>query len=129
MDAVPAAQAASLELVDDGGFESGSTADWFNQRGGTLALTDDARSGDQALGVTGRTNTQSGPFASVTGKLELGATYRLAGKLKYTEGEPTQQFNFTFCPSNVTSRTPCSASRATSAITSSNGREISSPRV
>jgi arabinoxylan arabinofuranohydrolase len=95
---VPAAQAASLELVDDGGFESGSTAGWFNQRGGTLALTDDARSGDQALGVTGRTNTQSGPFLDLAGKLDAGVEYEVSLWLKWTSDVATvtsKSFNLT----------------------------------
>lgn len=104
--AVPAAHAAPTEppavagnLLPDGRFVDGFTG-WTSPRSGTLALSDDAASGAHSLKVSGRTNTQSGPFASVTGALEAGATYRLGGKLKYTEGEPTQQFNFTFCPSN-----------------------------
>lgn len=86
-------------LLPDGRF-AGSTTGWTNTRGGELALTADAASGSHALAATKRENTQSGPFADVSGKLETGATYRMSGKLKYTEGEATQRFNFTFCPSN-----------------------------
>ncbi|MFJ4254572.1 carbohydrate binding domain-containing protein [Microbacterium sp. NPDC090003] len=86
-------------LLPDGRFVTDS-AGWTTTRGGTLVLSDDAASGAHALAVTGRENTQSGPFASVSGKLELGASYRVTGKLKYDEGADTQQFNFTFCPSN-----------------------------
>ncbi|WP_223587492.1 carbohydrate binding domain-containing protein [Microbacterium sp. OVT16B] len=86
-------------LLPDGRFVSGFTG-WTNTRGGTLALSDDAASGAHSLQVTGRENTQSGPFASVADKIELGASYRLTGKLKYDEGNATQQFNFTFCPTN-----------------------------
>ena len=86
-------------LLPDGRF-AGSLAGWTNTRGGELALTTDAASGSHALAATKRENTQSGPFADVSGKLEAGATYRMSGKLKYTEGAATQRFNFTFCPSN-----------------------------
>ncbi|WP_417509027.1 family 43 glycosylhydrolase [Microbacterium sp.] len=86
-------------LLPDGRFAAG-TDGWTAEMGGTLALSDDAASGAHSLLVTERNSTQSGPFADVTGKLELGATYRMTGKLKYDEGSATQQFNFTFCPSN-----------------------------
>ncbi|WP_223849506.1 MULTISPECIES: family 43 glycosylhydrolase [Microbacterium] len=86
-------------LLPDGRFVEGFTG-WTTVQGGTLALSDDAASGAHALKVTGRTATQSGPFASVTGKLQPGASYRLTGKIKYTDGPATQRFNFTFCPSN-----------------------------
>lgn len=91
--------AVAGNLLPDGRFIDGFTG-WTTTRGGTLALSDDAASGAHSLKVTGRTNTQSGPFADVTGKLELGASYRLSGKLKYETGEAAQRFNFTFCPSN-----------------------------
>jgi arabinoxylan arabinofuranohydrolase len=86
-------------LLPDGRFVSDSTG-WTNTRGGTLSLSDDAASGAHSLQVTARQNTQSGPFANVSGKIEVGATYRMTGKLKYTAGNATQQFNFTFCPTN-----------------------------
>ncbi|WP_242684613.1 family 43 glycosylhydrolase [Microbacterium sp. SD291] len=86
-------------LLPDGRFVSDFSG-WSATRGGTLALNADAASGAYSLQVTARENTQSGPFASVTGKLELGAVYRMTGKLKYDEGNATQQFNFTFCPAN-----------------------------
>ncbi|MFY9712584.1 MAG: glycoside hydrolase family 43 protein [Microbacterium sp.] len=86
-------------LLPDGRFVSDFTG-WTAPRGGTLALSQDAASGANSLQATARANTQSGPFASVTGKLELGAVYRLTGKLKFDEGNATQQFNFTFCPAN-----------------------------
>ena len=86
-------------LLPDGRFVADSSG-WTNTRGGTLQLSADAASGAFSLLTTARENTQSGPFASVTGKIELGASYRMTGMLKYTEGADTQQFNFTFCPAN-----------------------------
>src|SRR5690606_22086422 len=86
-------------LLPDGRFVEDMEG-WSAVRGGTLALSDDAASGDHSLLITDRENTQSGPFADVAGKLEVGATYRMTGKLKYEQGNTTQQFNFTFCPSN-----------------------------
>ncbi|MGW9628256.1 family 43 glycosylhydrolase [Microbacterium sp. NPDC055521] len=101
---IPMAATAEIEavpgsLLPDGRFAD-SLSGWKNTRGGELTLTTDAASGSHALAVTKRENTQSGPFADVSGKLEAGATYRMSGKLKYTEGEATQRFNFTFCPTN-----------------------------
>lgn len=86
-------------LLPDDRFVADSSG-WTNTRGGTLQLSADAASGAFSLLTTARENTQSGPFASVTGKIELGASYRMTGKLKYIEGADTQQFNFTFCPAN-----------------------------
>lgn len=102
--AVPMAATAEVppvagNLLPDGRF-AGDYTGWTNTRGGTLALSTDAASGTHSLAVTGRENTQSGPFANVSGRLETGATYRMSGKLKYTEGADTQRFNFTFCPTN-----------------------------
>lgn len=97
--AVEEPPAVAGNLLPDGRFVDGF-AGWSTVRGGTLALSTDAASGANSLQVTGRANTQSGPFADVTGKLEVGATYRMSGKLKYEQGDDTQQFNFTFCPSN-----------------------------
>lgn len=91
--------AVAGNLLPDGRFVDGF-AGWSTVRGGTLSLSADAASGANSLQVGDRANTQSGPFADVTGKLEVGATYRMSGKLKYEEGNGTQQFNFTFCPSN-----------------------------
>ncbi|WP_292864285.1 family 43 glycosylhydrolase [Microbacterium sp.] len=96
---VPEVPLVAGNLLPDGRFVDGFTG-WQSPRGGTLSLTADAASGANALKVTGRANSQSGPFASVTGKLEAGAGYRLTAKLKYTEGADTQRFNFTFCPAN-----------------------------
>ncbi|MGX9346395.1 family 43 glycosylhydrolase [Microbacterium sp. KNMS] len=95
----PEPPAVPGSLLPDGRFVEDASG-WTSQRGGTLALSDDAASGAHSLSVTNRENTQSGPFADVQGKLELGATYRMTGKLKYDEGAAAQQFNFTFCPSN-----------------------------
>ena len=102
--AVPMAATAEVppvagNLLPDGRFADSMTG-WTTARGGTLALTEDAASGTHALAVSQRQNTQSGPFADVTGKLQTGATYRMTGKLKYTDGAATQRFNFTFCPTN-----------------------------
>ena len=44
-------------------------------------------------------------------------------------GRRSRPYELTFWPSSVTSRTPSAASRATSATSSSNGRETSAPRV
>lgn len=86
-------------LLPDGRFVDDHTG-WTSARGGSLSLSDDAAGGAHSLLVSDRENTQSGPFADVEGKLELGATYRMSGSLKYDEGEATQRFNFTFCPTN-----------------------------
>lgn len=95
-DEVPAVAGS---LLPDGRFVSGSTG-WSAPRGGVLALNPDAASGANSLKVSERANTQSGPFADVSGKLEVGASYRISAKLKYETGNATQQFNFTLCPSN-----------------------------
>ncbi len=73
-------------LLPDGRFVSDLTG-WTNTRGGTLSLSDDAASGAHSLKVTGRENTQSGPFASVADKIELGASYRLTGNAQVRRGQ------------------------------------------
>ncbi len=95
---VPAASAADLELVSDGGFESSMTTGWFAQRGGSLELSDDARTGDVALSVTGRNSTQSGPFYDLSDVAQPGVEYSVSLWLKWSSAEATvteKTFNLT----------------------------------
>ncbi|WP_159448798.1 carbohydrate binding domain-containing protein [Demequina sp. NBRC 110053] len=95
---VPAAHAADLELIPDGGFESGSLEGWSAQRGGALQITDDARTGDQAMQVNNRTGTQSGPYFDMSDAAEAGVEYSVSLWLKWNSAEATvteKTFNLT----------------------------------
>lgn len=92
------ANAAQEELIVNGGFESG-TQSWFANNGNaadgaTLASTTDAFSGSQALRVTGRKTTGSGPMQDLSGKLQAGQTYTVKARVKYDNpaSPATKQF-------------------------------------
>ncbi|UOE44017.1 carbohydrate binding domain-containing protein [Agromyces larvae] len=92
-------------VLPDGAFEDGSFDGWYlvdDGRTGELALSAPGVDSEHALKVTGRGQTNTGPAADVEGKLEPGATYRLAADLKYTGGNATQQFAFTLCDDGFT---------------------------
>ncbi|MBF9133759.1 family 43 glycosylhydrolase [Plantactinospora sp. S1510] len=81
------AQAADQNLILNGGFEEGVT-NWFGNNGNatdnvTLSLTADAYSGSNAVLVTNRATTGSGPMQDLSGKVQAGQTYALTARLKY----------------------------------------------
>lgn len=92
------ANAAQEELIANGGFENGTTS-WFSNNGNaadgaTLASTTDAYSGSQAIRVTQRKTTGSGPMQDLSGKLQAGQTYTVKARVKYDnpESPATKQF-------------------------------------
>jgi arabinoxylan arabinofuranohydrolase len=97
--AVPApVQAADEDLIVNGGFETG-LANWFVNNGNptdsaVLSSTSDAYSGANAVLVTNRVTTGSGPMQDLTGKVQAGQTYALTARIKYenANGPATKQF-------------------------------------
>ncbi|MCR2817778.1 family 43 glycosylhydrolase [Microbacterium sp. zg.Y1090] len=93
--------AADEELIVNGGFEDGLQG-WFANNGNaadgaTLTLTDDASTGAQAVRVTDRTTTGSGPMQDLSGKLQAGETYTVTARVKYDDpaSPATKQFFIT----------------------------------
>ena len=85
-------------MITNGGFENGLTG-WFANNGngtdgGTLALTADAYSGTNAIQITGRTTTGSGPMQDLSGKVQSGQTYAVTARVKYENpnSPATKQF-------------------------------------
>ncbi len=82
-----------VNLVDNGGFESGETSPWTSQYGATVAVQSaEAASGTYALAVTGRKLNGSGPVQVLNGELQKGVTYDISAKFKYTEGPDETTF-------------------------------------
>lgn len=99
--ATTTASAAEEELIVNGGFESGLTS-WFANNGNaadaaTLTITTDAYSGTNAVRVTGRGTTGSGPMQDLSGKLQAGQTYTVKARVKYDNpaSPATKQFFIT----------------------------------
>lgn len=85
-----------VELLVNGGFEDG-TAGWQVNGTAQLQASEDAHSGDQALLVTGRTGTASGPIQDVTAKVQPGITYDVSAMIRYDnpDSPATKQFFIT----------------------------------
>lgn len=90
-------------LLPEGGFEDGNFDGWYvvDGRDGELSLKTLEDDGHSLL-LSGRTLTNTGPSADISGKLEAGATYRLEADLRYSGGADTQGFSFTLCDANFT---------------------------
>ena len=95
----PALAADEQELIVNGGFESGLT-EWFVNNGnatdgGTLELlTTGVQEGSQAVLVTGRQTTGSGPMQDLSGEVQAGETYALEAWIRYDDpaAPDTKQF-------------------------------------
>ncbi|GIJ30902.1 arabinoxylan arabinofuranohydrolase [Micromonospora sediminimaris] len=92
------AQADETDLVVNGGFEDGLTG-WFVNNGNatdsaTLSLTADAHAGSNAVLVTNRATTGSGPMQDLSGRVQAGQSYTLTARIKYENpnGPATKQF-------------------------------------
>ncbi|MFI7551560.1 family 43 glycosylhydrolase [Micromonospora sediminimaris] len=92
------AQADETDLVVNGGFEDGLTG-WFVNNGNatdsaTLSLTADAHAGSNAVLVSNRATTGSGPMQDLSGRVQAGQSYTLTARIKYENpnGPATKQF-------------------------------------
>lgn len=72
------------------GFELGTTAGWFATGGATLSVTSDARSGQFAAEIAGRTQTWNAPNQTITPWLESGTTYQYVCWVKPLEVSSAQ---------------------------------------
>lgn len=90
--AIPAsisASAATTNLVDNSGFEDGTTTGWA-ARGTSEKLTVStatANTGKYSCLVTGRQDTWNGPSCNLLGKLKLGKTYDISVYVKAKAGQ------------------------------------------
>lgn len=88
-----------IELTTNGNLETGTTDGWTTTPGETactLAAVDTEKAGGTySLHVSGRQSTGAGASQNLSGKMEVGKTYTVSGKLKYTEGADTRKFNVT----------------------------------
>ncbi|MGQ2914021.1 family 43 glycosylhydrolase [Microbacterium aurantiacum] len=82
-----------VDLIQNGGFENGTTG-WFANDTATLSASTDAATGAGSIAVTGRQTTGSGPAQDLSGKIQAGITYDVTAKVKYTDtaSPATKQF-------------------------------------
>ncbi|MEY8515514.1 family 43 glycosylhydrolase [Lachnospiraceae bacterium 29-84] len=94
----PVADDSIIELIENGGFETGDTTGWQVTRteSGELEVTsEDKASGEYSMHIFNRQNCGAGACQDISGKLVMGKTYTISGKLKYTTGPATKQFYIT----------------------------------
>ncbi len=88
-----------IELITNGGAETGDTTGWMSTPGETAAnlavVSDEKATGESSLYVSNRKGTGSGACQDISGRLVMGKTYVISGKLKYTEGPDTKKFYVT----------------------------------
>lgn len=88
-----------IELITNGNVETGDTTGWRSTPGeenATLtAVAEEGASGNYCLSVADRQTTGTGACQDISGKLEFGKTYTISGKLKYTTGPNTKNFQVT----------------------------------
>lgn len=94
--ASPSHAAETEELIENGDFEDGTTGwisnDGNDADGATLEITDDAYEGAQALEVSDRLTTGSGPLQDLSGKIQAGQSYEVSAYVKYEdEGAPADK--------------------------------------
>ncbi|MFC8304906.1 family 43 glycosylhydrolase [Specibacter sp. NPDC057265] len=90
------AGAAGTNLIANPGFESG-LSNWSVNQGGNLSITSDAYTGTNAVQVTQRNDTASGPVQDITGHISNGKTYTVSAMVKYENllSPTTKQFFLT----------------------------------
>ncbi len=92
----PTVGKTEVELFKNGDVSTGTTEGWGVMEQAELEVTDDnaedAVSGNKVIHVVNRQATAGGPMQDVSGKVEVGKTYKFSGRLKYDEGPDTKDF-------------------------------------
>lgn len=78
---------SGANLIVNPGFEDG-TASWESMNGANLSLGYyTVASGSLAMKVSGRTQTSSGCYQDITGRVSAGKTYKVSAKVQYKQDE------------------------------------------
>ncbi|MFD2613938.1 cellulase family glycosylhydrolase [Paenibacillus gansuensis] len=89
-----AAPEIGRNLVDDRGFESGTTAGWTGQGATLTAIQWYPRLGGAwSMRVTNRTNTWAGPVYNLLGKMNAGQKHRFSVWVMQDSGNATETFS------------------------------------
>ncbi len=85
-----------IQLFKNGDVETGTTEGWTTTPGekecSIEATNTEKASGEYSIHVTNRNTTGAGACQDISGKLKMGKTYKISGKLKYTEGPESKKF-------------------------------------
>lgn len=83
---------AAVALIENTGFEDGMGT-WAPFGNCSIEITSDEKlNGNNAVFVSGRGETGSGPSQDITGEILPGKTYKVTAKVKYTDGPDTRDF-------------------------------------
>lgn len=87
----------TIQLITNGNLETGTTDGWTTTPGENTpcnieAVDTEKANGNYSLFVSGRASTGSGASQNLSGKMEVGKTYTISGKLKYTNGPDAKDF-------------------------------------
>lgn len=99
IETVSAGDGDVIELITNGGAETGDTTGWKTTPGESApkleAVGTDKKSGNYSIFVSGRKGTGAGACQDISGKMAKGKTYTISGSLKYTTGPDEKNFYVT----------------------------------
>lgn len=84
-----------IQLFKNGDVETGTTDGWTTTPGETCSIeatNTEKANGEYSIYAKDRAGTGAGACQDISGKLVMGKTYKISGKLKYTDGPDNKKF-------------------------------------
>ena len=84
-----------IQLFKNGDVETGTTEGWTTTPGEKCSIeatNTEKANGEYSIYVKDREGTGAGACQDISGKLKMGKTYKISGKLKYTVGPDSKKF-------------------------------------